>query len=514
MFLMGCVGLIGVPLTAVGWGLATTEFVPIRTEESKSLLLLLLRSIVSAGGVAVLALVLALGPAWYVRSKGWRAVPWLMVPMVAPSYLAYSGWQLLRSPGTWLGDWLENQTASGEMIALVIGRVFAFGGLALWSWPLAMLLLVPAFRAIPNSTLQALDMDGVSRWRKAVEVSRMARRGLLAAWVAVTLVMLGSAVPFHLAQVPTFAIDVWTTLVERPGDLGVWLRAWPVVAIALGTALALARWTRTEHANGTEAFDVSHVQKATWSGLFTSLIWVLSVVAPLALFAGHLHSWSSIPSLLRTSSQAIAQTGVVAIFAGAGVALCMVLAWSMASAWQHGREGLATSLALLVFGLVLPGILVGSAVLRGIETLVGWIPALEVVRDGVGGLVWGHLARFGGIGALAGVALAIAEGREARELRALDGCGWWRGVWEGLMRPWGGVVLAAGVAGGLMSAFEIEATILLMPPGPGSLSHTILGFLHFAKDEQLCAAGVAIVGGGVVVAGLGAGVARLSLRNR
>jgi len=434
--------------------------------------------------------------------------------MVAPSYLAYSGWQLLRSPGTWLGDWLESQTASGEVIALVIGRIFAFGGLALWSWPLAMLLLVPAFRAVPDSTLQAFDLDATSLSRKWVEVGRMARRGLVSAWAGVTLVMLGSAVPFHLAQVPTFAIDVWTALVERPGDLGVWQRAWPVVVVALCTATALARWTWREHAGDTGISDVSPFQKTTWSGLWTGVAWAFSVVAPLGLFAGHLHSWSSIPSLLRTSSQAFAHTGFVALLVGVCVALIVVLSWSIAAAWRGGRSALAIGVGLMVAGLVLPGVLVGSAVLWGIESFAIWVPTLDTLRDGFGGLVWGHLARFGGLGALAGVVLAMAEGREARELRALDGCGWWRGVWEGLLAPWGGVVVAAGVAGGLLSAFEIEATILLIPPGPGSLSHTILGFLHFAKDEQLCAAGVAIMGGGVVVAGLGAGVARMNLRGR
>jgi hypothetical protein len=513
-FLATAVALIGVPMAAVGWRLVTQDSIPLPSNASKSLLFLLLRSIASAGGVAILAMIMAVGPAWYVRSKGWRAVPLLLVPMVAPSYLAYSGWQLLRSPGTWLGDWLESQTANNEIVAVIIGRSFAFGGLALWSWPLAMLLLVPAFRAIPDATLQAMDLDGVSRARKVVEVGRMARRGLAAAWIGVTLVMLGSAVPFHLVLLPTFAIDVWMTLIERPGDLGVWLRAWPVVAIAFGAAGMLGRWSSRRHDSADESTDVTACQASTWASLWTAAAWCLSVVAPLALFAGHLHSWSSIPKFIRTTSQAIVQNGVVAGIVGLGVAILMVLAWSAAVSWRGGRVGLAVGLGLLAAGVLVPGILVGAGVLQGIEVGGRLLPGLQDLRDGIGGLVWGHVARFGGIGALAGVVLGLAEGREARELRAIDGCGWWRTVSEGLLKPWGGVVVAVGVAGGLLSMFEIEATILLVPPGPGSLSHTILGFLHFAKDEQLCAAGVAIIGGGVVIASVAAGLARVSLRNR
>lgn len=506
--------LVGIPLGAVAWGLLAENAEPLRTSESKSLVFLLLRSVASAGTVAFLAVILALGPAWYVRSKGWRSMPWLLVPMVAPSYLAYSGWQLLRSPGTWLGDWLEGQTASSETTAVIIGRAFAFGGSALWSWPLAMLFLAPAFRAIPEAVLHAMDIDGASRWRKALETSRMARNGLVSAWVGVTLVMLGSAVPFHLAQVPTFAIDVWMTLVERPGDHGVWLRAWPVIAVAVTTAILVGRWTAHAKAPEDAQCDVTHCQGKTWSTLWSIAAWCASVAVPLCLFAGYLHSWSSIPEFCRNALQAILQNGLVALFVAIGTAILTVLAWAAAVSWRTSRGWLAVSMGLLVLGLVVPGILMGSAVLNAIDGGARLFAPIDILRDGVGGLVWGHLARFGGIGALAGFMLAMAEGKEARELRALDGCGWWTTVWHGLIRPWGGVVVAVGVAGGLLSMFEIEATILLVPPGPGSLSHTLLGFLHFAKDEQLSAAGVAIMGGGILVAGLAAWLAQGSLRNR
>ena len=80
-----------------------------------------------------------------------------------------------------------------------------------------------------------------------------------------------------------------------------------------------------------------------------------------------------------------------------------------------------------------------------------------------------------------------------------------------MLRPWAGVLLAVGVGCGMLSLFEIESTILLIPPGPGSLSHSILGFLHFARDEQLCAAGIAVIGSGVALSVGAALVARKSL---
>src|SRR5690606_38286480 len=59
-----------------------------------------------AGIIALLATTIALPAAWATRTWRGPALVALLVPMLLPSYLAYSGWGLLRAPGTALGDWL------------------------------------------------------------------------------------------------------------------------------------------------------------------------------------------------------------------------------------------------------------------------------------------------------------------------------------------------------------------------------------------------------------------------
>ncbi len=288
-----------------------------------------------------------------------------------------------------------------------------------------------------------------------------------------------------------------------------WIFAWPVIVICTLVAGWVA-WTQARHPD-VEAAAWPERASAGWSRWVTALIWGLAVVVPVGLFAGYLHSWGSVTRFLEESTQALVQSGVVAGSVGLGTMVFVVLAWCAFSAQRVSKAGPVLALGLFLFGMIVPGILMGSAILRLVTDVATTIPVAGELQDGLGALVWGHLARFGALGVLVGGLIAWNEARDAREMRGLDGCGCWRGVWEFVIRSSGGVVLAVGIASGLMSLYEIEATILLIPPGPGSLSHTILAYLHFAKNEQLCAAGVSVFGSGLVLAVAAAVLARASL---
>ncbi len=61
----------------------------------------------------------------------------------------------------------------------------------------------------------------------------LVRPSMLRSILVIGLVMLGSAVPLHVARVETYAIWVWMTLDEHPGEpWRAWVVAWPLVAVA------------------------------------------------------------------------------------------------------------------------------------------------------------------------------------------------------------------------------------------------------------------------------------------
>jgi len=532
-------------------------------------------SVAYALAIGVLATLLALPAAWAARSRaGLGRVAFMLVPLTCPTYLAYAGLNLLRSPGTWLGDWLERSAAHQEWIPLLAGRVLAVAGLALWAWPIAALMLLPALARVDSTLLDTMRVDGLSRWRRGWAVLEMSRSGVALAVTMVALLMLGSAVPLHLAQAPTYAVEVWATLAQQPGSALAWVRAWPLVLAAVAGAVVISRrpgraieqgWVYEEGESGgavtrlgtpnlprevrsaagafrSKARTFQMRMGAGWpeagvraastprssnpdekrpvptrprrpSSLIArlaALVWGVSVLLPLVLFATHLRSWGSIPMFLSQERWAIVEslrTGVMVATVLGGIAL---LAWSATSGRRGTRppRGVPAAVALLAAGALLPGVLVGSAMLRagqaGMDLLDRAGAGGDTARDALDAVLpaLAHVVRFGLLAALVGAWLAGTQSPAQRDLARLEGAGAIRRLVEFALRPHWGVFAGVAVAGLLLSLQEIESTTIVLPPGPGCLAHTILGYLHFAREEQMCAAGVVLLGGGTLLATL------------
>jgi len=96
--------------------------------------------------------------------------------------------------------------------------------------------------------------------------------------------------------------------------------------------------------------------------------------------------------------------------------------------------------------------------------------------------------------------VAGREPRELRDLREVDGAGGltgWVAAWA--IPNWGAWVGAA-LAAAILSFHEIEAGVLLRPPGAPNLAQQLLDWLHFSRDDRLAAAATNVMGFGIIVA--------------
>jgi hypothetical protein len=158
-----------------------------------------------------------------------------------------------------------------------------------------------------------------------------------------------------------------------------------------------------------------------------------------------------------------------------------------------------------VFGALVPGVFVGAAIARmGLDEAVGSVMA--------------SAGRTAFVGALAGLIVARSESADERAGRALDGAGdawgWLRANTRGAGRS---LRLAAGVWLGafVLGLHEIEASVMVRPPGRGNLPQQMLSDLHYARLESLSAGGavMGMVGIAVgVLAGLALGLGMLGRR--
>ncbi|MFN5660686.1 MAG: hypothetical protein ACK48N_01180, partial [Planctomyces sp.] len=176
-------------------------------------------------------------------------------------------------------------------------------------------------------------------------------------------------------------------------------------------------------------------------------------------------------------------------------------------------------LGVMLAGALVPGVLIGSAwaglatALRGLDQDVGLRGVLAGASEGPMILIAAHVARFGVVGVLAGIALWRSEEQslwQARVLMAGDG-----------LRAFGVLVLAtptrlavlAGVVivGAALSLHEIESAIMVQPPGRASLARQLLEQLHYLQDERTSASIINLGALGLLMA---AGVAWCAARLR
>lgn len=443
--------------------------------------------------VGVLSVAMAWPGAWL--SRGWRAwwSPALMAPVLMPSWLVSSGLGLLRGPGTALGDWLA---MGPSWRAVLAGRVIAVVGLALWASPIAQLVIASRVREIDPASLEAARLVGRGpRLWVRLRLGMSWRRSALAAGL-VSALMLGSAVPMHLAQMETYALRVWLELdATGPGERWrVALAAWPVMVVTAGAgAFACAALFRCGRAIRGEGAELRSQGRA--GALVAIAAPALAVVLPAALFAMDLSEAGTLATVWRTEAKGIGWSWAIALAVGAIGGMATVCVWlglgagSGLGRWSRRLTVLGVAAAMVT--AFLPGVVTGvlaAGAWRGLEDELG--PGLVALA---------HLARFLALPAGLGVLLALTEPGEDRDLRLLSGAtglaGWAR---TSGVRAWPAVAAGALATAGL-SLHEIESAIVVTPPGMPSLARSMLGLLHYQRYEHLAGLALVVIGFGTLV---------------
>lgn len=471
----------------------------------------LVRSLAFALAIGVLATLMAWPVAWriYHRSGRWLALA--LTPLIAPGYLAYAGLGLLIAPRTWLGDLLLGHGGSWPTLA---NRAIAVLALALWTWPVACLALCLALRRLDAWMFDALRLEPgslLSRWRFKLGVARGA---IAMSIVMVAFVMLGSVTPLHLARVGTYAIELWAELAATPAgeQWRVQLAAWPLVLGAMVGAgvvfVGLSRWAAR---HSTMRDGPASRSRWWWAAPIGGVL--VSIGVPAALLAFDLTRvrvpgestsiFEAIEVFLRVHGDAVIDSLVVSgVVLGACVVIGLCVSLLEYCAARRSWVAQIAGLCLLVSAL-LPGVLVGSAMLRTFNGIHWLRPVLDVPAI----VALGHVARYGFIPAMVAIWVARTTPPDLAALRRLDGAdtpgGWWRTAMPGQAAP----ILVAALVAAALSLHEVESAVMLAPPGSDSLARRMLEMLHFARLRELTAGTLVLLGAGLaaglILVGLG-----------
>ncbi len=463
---------------------------------------LIVNTLLCALAVAVLATVVGFAVAWFIgRRRSWWVGAMVMLPLVLPPYLAYAGWGVLRAPKTAIGDWIGSLPGerAGD-VGHAVGVTLAIMGLALWAWPLAAIIIGASIRRLDADLLVMLDHETRGKARRAAMRMRLVAPAILVSICLTGLLVCGTAIPLHLANVPTLAINVWLMLDRSPPDQAwrAYAAAWPLWLLACAAAWWLGgkvvTWGTGQRVNSPEP-----AQAAGRFGFLASVLPVLgvvllSVVAPAALLIWSVRDVSSIARFWTISGDAVIHGALVAAATGTIVVLIGAMVSIGLGTWPKPSWGAATLVRVTIFLGLAPGVLVGSGLVTGWNRL----DPTGVIASSVAIEVIAHVARFGWLGAITGCVLVRLEHPSLRDLRRLDGGGTLRSYARTTLAIDAPVLAGAGLATAFLSMTEIEASVVVAIPGPGNLARQILNYLHFARLEEMSAAAFWIVTSGIL----------------
>lgn len=418
----------------------------------------------------------------------------LICPVWLPPFMIYAAGNLLRAPDTLLGRAIIDFATSApdrRWVTIWLGYAIAVLGLALWAAPIAGVLIAAGlgFRSSLYHDMLALEPIGLfARMRFQLSLHRAV---LWRAFTLIAVLMLGSAVPLHLAQLETWSIVIWRQLSEHPPEQWgrTWVSALPMLIIALLGARIITSFLNDAHAHQDPG-----VRKPTLScgAMIASLVVFFgAVVLPIIAMFISLGDARSITLFWRMNREAVVDSGLIAIGVGFSVLLIALLTAYTLSSPTRPNQRLARFciVTLCVLGLI-PGVLVGASIAQhGVLGIEGAHLAPY----------WASLTRVAFVGAIIGALAAASESPDRRSARlqiAGDSVrAWCITALPSFAMP----LLATFPIATLLVMFEIEAAIMVRNPGSANLPQQILSDLHYARLEELSAAGINLMLIGLVL---------------
>lgn len=444
---------------------------------------LLQNSLLVAGGTALLASALGFVAALWLTAlePRWRnrLLPIAILALVLPPFLVTNCWiDLLGASGAWRG-WLPL-------------NLYSLGGtvwiLSLLTWPIPMLAALAAWRRIEPSQLEsdaALTGLALLRWL----LWPAARTPLAKAAVLTFVLSLNNFAVPAILQVKVFPATLWVKFEANRNFLEALALSWPLVVAPLLLLLVLRRadlrWPRGEGPASARA--VRRQLGCGWfrsAALVTLLLLALSVALPLAQLTASPRTWAELPSLLRAVPGAVWNSFALAAVTATLCVTLGVLTWR----WPLGP--------VLWLPFLVPGVLLGIGMIYLLNR-----PSLELLSQSAGIVVLAFTLRYLAPGWNATAHAFRTLDRDLTDAARLHGASGWT-LFRHAQWPQASAQLAAAwYVTYLLCLWDVEALVLIVPPGGETLALRIFNLLHYGHNAQvnaLCLILLALAGAPLV----------------
>jgi len=466
---------------------------------------MIVRSFALAAGIAALSVVLGYVPGRLLgtisRGRG-ALLGVLLAPLLLPRYLVLYAWELVRTPTTPLGDWLSAR----PQWARAAGSVTSGLTLVMWYWPLAAVVIAQGFRSMDRDVHDSGLLDGSGPQRFARVTLPLLTPALLLAFGLCFVMVLGEFATFHLAGIETLGTALAVLYAETGSAATVARAAWPTVLPAAVVAVAL--WRQSEDWSTHPPLAAPPApRRAAWRWTLLVVLMGLTVAAPVGLLAASLRDTTHFADFVELHRE---ELGTSLLAAGVGAAAALTLAAGALALGRLGRGGRvvgALVLPTVLLAALLPGGLIGAALVH-LQTPL----RAEGFREGWWSVSAGLAARTAGVVLLLLRFGARARSRHLAELAATDGAGAARTWWSVHLPSLWPLAAAAAVLATMLGLTELPATTVLLPAGVPNFAQGLLNQMHYARDQQVIASCLVLVGGYAALAAAAVGLAALFRR--
>jgi len=419
----------------------------------------------------------------------------LTIWLLSPVYVFIAGWRDLFGPQGWIpAELFEFNLLDGW-----IGTVFLHS-VAVFPWTVLILSMGS------NRVSSALEDDAAlnTSYLEALFRVALAKRSRMlvvaAAWIILTV--FGEMSIASVCNVRTFSEVIFTGIPLGQGlQSGVEIIPGGVVClltVAVGTWLAVRlspdAWELTSR-------NDRRVELKRWRFVVSAGVWCLALVAlaPCVIGLGYkagetvtesngdfVRGWSLFKSIQITANSPIAYfeelawTGVLSLAVAAATCILALMFSAFATRSSLGK---LLSIVLLAMLFAIPQPIVGivlawtfnqswftwAASIIDRTIFVPWLAVLTVTLPLITYLFWHGLHSF----------------RQLTEMAQLDGGSALR-IWFHIILPgnWR-LIIAGGIAAGVVAANDIAASILVLPAGIDTISRRIFGLLHFGGEDNV-----------------------------
>jgi iron(III) transport system permease protein len=476
-------------------------------------LILMGRSLVIASSATVVALLLGLPTALILAAKD---LPFkrlfyflVLIPVLIPSYVMAGAWIHLLSPAGTINKILTTLFGPSAQLTLntVAGCAWCLG---ISFFPLIAVIVATGLSRLDGGLVDVARLS-TGKWGVFYHSILPQVRPHLAASACLVMIFVFAqyGVP-SLLGVNTYPVEIFAQFSAFYDETAAVATALPLIALVVFLILLQQRIMRNrDYIRISPSSDADNPIKINNSKPcavgFLITLFIVTTILPFSSVLAHTQNLNKFLSTLSSFSDSILTTSLLALLAAV---ISTAVAFPIGYYLAHNNSRFAKLLDVLCWlPIAIPGTIIGLGFIR----LSSLGPVLQ--NDSFGCLL---LCAY--IGMFSAFSIRIFQAAHKRddpnvaEAAAIDCRHWYQRLLYVDMPIHAGTIAASAIVVFVLVLGELNATVLLIPPGRATLAVTIDNLLHYGANVQasiLClteaALVVLVVGAGFMVWGVGKG---------